>query len=70
MVNNLGGTSFLELNIVARAAIKYLSKSVSTTFGKMCIQNSTDKCIFATIIQIFDGFSQLLTMLSELRSKI
>ena len=26
MVNNLGGTSVLELNIVARAAITYLSK--------------------------------------------
>ena len=28
VVNNLGGTSVLELNIVARAAIAYLSKSV------------------------------------------
>ncbi len=26
VVNNLGGTSVLELNIVARAAITYLSK--------------------------------------------
>lgn len=26
VVNNLGGTSVLELNIVARAAINYLSK--------------------------------------------
>lgn len=29
VVNNLGGTSVLELNIVARAAINYLSKSLS-----------------------------------------
>ena len=35
MVNNLGGTSVLELNIVARAAIKYLSKSVTMVFKKM-----------------------------------
>ena len=29
VVNNLGGTSVLELNIVIRAAINYLSKSLS-----------------------------------------
>ena len=29
VVNNLGGTSVLELNIVTRAAINHLSKSLS-----------------------------------------
>ena len=54
MVNNLGGSSVLELNIVARAAIKYLSKSVTMAFNKMRslkFKAQSTKCVFANIIR-------------------
>ena len=36
MVNNLGGTSVLELNIVANEAVNYLGKLKGVLFCSMC----------------------------------